>query len=420
MHTYTRHIYKLGVILQSKKRNKAKTKMKGARRLALTKTMFNNKMITQISRTADIVQLIGRRVDLHKRGSLYYGLCPFHKEGRASFTVDPHDQTFHCYGCGRGGNVFSYVMLAYDCSFECAVELLATYEDLSVPTNADEPEHATLLWRMYQANELACEYFYQKGKGDPNTMRYLKEERKLTDDIIEEFRLGYSGPYGNELYRLLHSNGYTDEEILASGLAKRSEEDGKLYDKFWNRVMFPIMNTQHKIVGFGGRAFGDSKPKYINSNESAVFDKGHELFGLSLTNAKKKPFVLCEGYLDVITMHRAGFKTAVASLGTALTYSQARLLKDYTDTVFIAYDSDEAGVKAATRAIPILRSVGLKIKVVSVAPYKDVDELLKADDKNFSNMKKRMKEAKEANAFLLEQWQKDPTVNVYEKITELL
>ena len=382
--------------------------------------MFKNADIKTISKASDIVEVIMEYSQLHKSRGLYYASCPFCKEKSQSFIVYPQKQQFHCFSCGRGGNVFSFVMQSLNCSFEKAVEILAIRSALPVPAQVDESVVQEKMRRMYQINELACAFFYQRGRSDERLMKYLKGERKLSDATIKTFQLGLSGQYGCELYRYLRSKGCTNEELLESGLVGYQAEQGEYYDKFWDRVMFPIFNEQRKIVGFGGRAFGDKKPKYINSVETIIFDKSHELYGLNAAKTKGKAFILCEGYVDVISMHQAGFASAVASLGTSLTYSQAKIIREYTNKVYIAYDSDEPGVKAATRAVQILESVGLKAAVISTAPYKDVDELLKTDDNNYSEMKTRLDNAIDGRAFLIKQLEKSNAKNLYEEIVNVI
>lgn len=382
--------------------------------------MFKNEDIKTISKASDIVEVIMEYSQLHKKRELFYTSCPFCKEKSQSFIVYPKKQQFHCFSCGRGGNVFSFVMQSLNCSFEKAVEVLAVRAALPVPTKADESTIQEKMRRMYQINDLACAFFYQRGRSDERLMKYLKKERKLSDATVKAFQLGLSGPYGCELYKYLRSKGCSNEELLESGLIGYQAEQREYYDKFWDRVMFPIFNEQRKIVGFGGRAFGDKKPKYINSVETIIFDKSHELYGLGAAKTKGKAFILCEGYVDVISMHQAGFTSAVASLGTSLTYSQAKIIREYTNKVYIAYDSDEPGIKAASRAVQILESVGLKVAVISTSPYKDVDELLKSDDKDYSEMKARLDNAIDGKTFLIKQLKENNAENLYEEIVNII
>ena len=385
-----------------------------------------NKTIKQIFESTNIVDLIGETTSLTKEGSVFFGLCPFHKETSASFMVDPAKRQFHCYGCGAGGNAYSFVMQRDNCTFKEAVAKLAVRAGLPVPENIEDEDEERKKTRMYQINELAYAFFYQKGRGSEEATKYLKETRGLSDETIKRFGLGKAAGFGQELYHYLKTKGYTNEEMMESGLigygevyAGNNSKKQDYFDRFWDRIMFPIFNQSKKIVGFGGRILGDGKPKYLNSPETVVFDKSHELYGLHIAKTCAKPFVLCEGYLDVISMHQAGFKTAIASLGTSLTYAQARMIAECTNTVFIAYDSDEAGIKASVRAIPMLESFGLRVFVVSTAPYKDVDELLKADDSNYSDMKRRINAAVPGKTFLTRQFDKSNT-SFYDNVASII
>ena len=388
--------------------------------------MFEAQKIKQIYEATDIVSLIGETVSFKKRDSLLFGLCPFHKEKTASFSVNEKSKTYHCYGCGAGGNAYSFVMQRDHCSFEDAVSKLAKRAGLQVPENIKDDVYEAKKARIYQINELACSFFVNKGKEDALAMDYLRHRRELTDETIERFCLGKAGGFGQELYQHLKMVGYEDDEIMRSGLIGYGDiytgpdkKEKNYYDKFWDRIMFPIFDAQENVVGFGGRVIGDGKPKYLNSPETIVFDKSHELYGLHIAKTQGKPFVLCEGYLDVISMHQAGFHTAVASLGTSLTVAQARMIASYTNSVFIAYDSDDAGIKATHRAVSILEEIGLRVFVVSTAPYKDVDELLRTDDSNASKMKERIKEALPGKTFLAKQLDQTKE-SFYEKMTEFI
>lgn len=378
--------------------------------------MYENKIIKQIHAATDIVSLISETVQLKKDGDLLFGICPFHKEKEASFTVDAKNKRYHCYGCGAGGNVYSFVMQRDNCSFEEAVIKLAVRAGISQPQILQDLEFEKKKKRLLEMNALAFAHYYQKGLESEKAKDYLKNTRRLTEETIQNFGLGVSGSFGQELYQTLLSCGYTKEEMIEGGLIGHKED---CYDKFWDRIMFPIFDKGANIVGFGGRIMGEGKPKYLNSPETIVFDKSHELYGLFAAKNQNKSFVLCEGYLDVISMHQAGFKTAVASLGTSLTVSQAHMIAEYTNTVFIAYDSDEPGIKATSRAIPMLEKAGLRVFVISTAPYKDVDDLLKADDENSSEMKKRFKEAVPGKTFLARQLDKKSD-EFYNKVVELI
>lgn len=386
--------------------------------------MFKNEKIKQIYEATDIVSLISETVTLKKEGALLFGLCPFHKESSPSFTVDESKRTFHCYGCGVGGNAYSFLMLRDGCSFVDAVAKLADRAGLPMPEIFTDNNFENKKSRVLQINELAYSFFFQKGKEDEQAKDYLINKRGLTEEIIEKFGLGKSSAFGKELYNHLKKLGFTNDEITETGLVGFGDVyDGKnerrptYYDKFWDRIMFPIFDKDKNVVGFGGRILGDGKPKYLNSPETIVFDKSHELYGLHIARHKNNPFVLCEGYLDVISMHQAGFETAVASLGTSLTAAQAKIISEYTDTVFIAYDSDEAGIKATARAIPMLEDIGLRVFVVSTAPFKDVDALLKADEGGTALMRTRIHSSVPGKVFLARQFQKDKD---YDNIVKLI
>lgn len=384
------------------------------------KNMYNTNLIKQIYSSVNIVNIIKEKTELRKRGPLLYGLCPFHKEITPSFAVNPKTQRFHCYGCGADGNVFSFIMKRDCCSFQEAVTKLAEYAKLPVPINEKDVEIERKKNRLYQINDLACAFFYQKGRKNEKVIQYLKDDRKLTDETIKKFNLGVSGAYGLELCAYLENKGCTKEEMIEAGLLGHDEERGRYYGKFWDRIIFPIYNANKKIVGFGGRVIGEGTPKYLNSPETIIFDKSHELYGLHVAKTKNKPFILCEGFLDVISMHQAGFTSAVATLGTSLTYAQAQIISKYTNTVFIAYDSDAPGIKAAVRAIPILEKMGLRVFVISAAPYKDVDELLRADDDDHSETKNRFKRAISGTAFLVKQLDKTDPEKFYREAVNFL
>lgn len=387
-------------------KSEIKTKKKGAAgKLPASdcpkrKMLYDNKEISAVYKVNNIVDVISKKTYLTKKKSYYVGRCPLHKEGEASFVVDPQTQRFQCLGCGRGGNVFSFVMYYENCSFEEAVSLLAKNAGVEITKQETLQNAQSEAERILQMNESACEYYQQLATNHPVFTSYVYETRGLDVESVKEHRLGMSPSYGDSLYRHLKKMGYTAKEMMAAGLVGYNKLDHTHYDKFWDRIIFPIRNVNDEIVGFGARALGDKTPKYLNSQETLVYDKSHELYGLNIAQHQRKSLVLCEGYMDVISMHRAGFKTAVASLGTALTFSQAKKMLDYTNTVFVAYDSDAPGVKAAARAIPILEAVGLKTYVISTAPFKDLDEMLK-DESGREELKSRFRSAQTGTAFLL-------------------
>ena len=355
---------------------------------------YSDDIIEEIRLKNDIVDVISGYVKLQRKGSSYFGLCPFHNEKSPSFSVSPGKQMYYCFGCGAGGNVFTFVMEYENYSFPEAVK---EYENYSFPeavkfladrVGVDLPEQEyneemkkqqDLKSRILDLNKMAANYFYFQLRQESGrlAMEYLKG-RELSDETIKGFGLGYANKYSDDLYLYLKKKGISDELLSQSGLMNVDEKHG-MYDKFWNRVIFPIMDVNGRVIGFGGRVMGDGKPKYLNSPETKVFDKSRNLYGLNIARtSRKKNLLVCEGYMDVISLHQAGFINAVASLGTALTTQHASLLKRYTEEVVLTYDSDEAGMKAALRAIPILKAAGLSAKVLDMKPYKDPDEFIKA------------------------------------------
>lgn len=343
---------------------------------------YSEDLIEEIRMRNDIVDVISGYVKLQRKGSSYFGLCPFHNEKSPSFSVSPSKQMYYCFGCGAGGNVFSFLMEYENYTFVEALKVLAERAGIDLPQleySQEAKAQADLKATLLSVNKEAAKYYYYqlRDKNQTQGMQYLKN-RGLNDETIKKFGLGYSDKFSDNLYRYLKGKGYSDEILKQSGLFNVDERRG-MYDKFWNRVIFPIMDVNHRVIGFGGRVMGDAKPKYLNSPETKIFDKSRNLYGLNLARtSRKRNLIICEGYMDVISMHQAGFNNAVASLGTALTSQQASLLKRYTEEVLIIYDSDEAGRKAALRAIPLLKAAGLNTKVIDLKPYKDPDEFIKA------------------------------------------
>lgn len=363
---------------------------------------FSDEIIEEVRSRNDIVDVISQYVRLARKGSTYFGLCPFHNEKTGSFSVSPNKQMYYCFGCGAGGNVFTFLMQYENYTFAEAMEVLAERAGIALPKqefSVEQRREADKRGRLLEINKEAAKYFFMLLRSDRGkyAMSYFKK-RELSDEIIKKFGLGYSDQYSNDLYRYLRSKGYEDEILKESGLVTIDERRGG-YDKFWNRAMFPIMDIHHKVIGFGGRVMGDGEPKYLNSPETKIFDKSRNLYGLNFARATKKTqLLLCEGYMDVISLHQAGFDNAVASLGTSLTSGHANLLKRYTKEVYLTYDSDGAGVKAALRAIPILKEVGITTKVINMSPYKDPDEFIK--ELGAAEYQKRIDEAE--NSFLFE------------------
>jgi len=343
---------------------------------------YSDDVIEEVRRSADIVDVIGGYVSLKKKGNSYFGLCPFHNEKTGSFSVSRQKQMYYCFGCGAGGNVFTFLMEYENASFVEAVQQLAERSGIQLPEVSQSSENKRLQDEkniLLSIEKDAAKFYYSYLRSDKGAqaMRYLKD-RGLSDETIQKFGLGASAKYSDSLYIYLKNKSYTDKQLESSGLIIFDEKRGA-QDRFWNRVMFPIMDVGSRVIGFGGRVMGDAKPKYLNSPESIIFDKSRNLYGLNIARStREKYMLLCEGYMDVISMHQAGFNNAVASLGTAFTHGHANLLKRYTEEVLLLYDSDEAGVKAALRAIPILNEAGLSVKVVDLSPYKDPDDLVKA------------------------------------------
>ena len=350
----------------------------------------------------DIVDVISNYVKLKRSGSNYVGLCPFHNEKTPSFSFSRNKQMYYCFGCGAGGNVFTFIMEYENFSFVESVKYLAERAGVDLPAeeySSVVKREADLKTRLYDIYKTAANYYYYQMRTEQGkkAYEYLKN-RELSDETIKQFGLGYSNIYSDDLYRYLKSKGYDDEILHKSGLLTYDEKRG-VHDKFWNRVMFPILDVHNKVIAFGGRVMGDGMPKYLNSPETPIFDKSRNLFGLNIARqSRTRKLLLCEGYMDVIALHQAGFNNAVASLGTAFTSQQASLIKRYAEEVYLTYDSDQAGTKAALRAIPILKEAGLTAKVINMRPYKDPDEFIKALGKE--EYQKRIEQA--MNSFLFE------------------
>lgn len=342
---------------------------------------YGDDLIEEIRMKNDIVDVVSGYVKLQKKGSSYFGLCPFHNEKSPSFSVTPGKQMYYCFGCGAGGNVYTFVMQYENYDFVEAVKLLAERAGVDLPEESQDAESrrsADFRKILLEINKKAAYFYFYKLKQQDGKIGfdYLRG-RDLSEETIKHFGLGYAGKYRDELYRFLKKEGYSDEVLKESGLITFHEVKG-IYDKFFNRVMFPIMDVNSRVIGFGGRVMGEGEPKYLNSPETKVFDKSRNLYGLNIARTSRKSYmILCEGYMDVISLHQAGFSNAVASLGTAFTSGHASLLKRYTEEVVLSYDSDGAGVKAALRAIPICKEVGLRVKVLNMKPYKDPDEFIK-------------------------------------------
>ncbi len=358
--------------------------------------------VEEVRIRSDIVAIIGSYIRLKKSGSNYMGLCPFHNEKTPSFSVSQSKQMYHCFGCGVGGNVYTFIMEYENYTFVEALKFLAEKAGINLPEqeySAREKRQVDLKKRLMEINKEAAKYYYYQLKSDRGqaSREYLLA-RGLTEETVKSFGLGLANHYSDDLYKYLKSLSYEDELLKQSGLVSFDEIRGG-YDRFWDRIMFPIVDVNNRVIGFGGRVKGDGMPKYLNSPETAIFEKSRILYGLNIARRSRESFILiCEGYMDVMALHQAGFTNAVAALGTAFTESHANLLKRYTKEVLLTFDNDTAGTKAALRAIPILRDAGLTVKVVNMEPYKDPDEFIKL--LGTEEYKKRIAEAK--NSFFFE------------------
>ncbi len=342
---------------------------------------YPDELIEEVRLKNDIVDVISGYVKLQKKGASYFGLCPFHNEKSPSFSVSGSKQMYYCFGCGAGGNVFTFLMNYENYSFGEAIKMLAERAGVNLPEverSEEMRKKENHRARLLEVNKEAAKYFYYQLRARQGEIgyRYLSG-RKLTEETMKKFGLGFANKTSDDLTRYLQKKGYDAKLVQEAGLASFDERYG-MHDKFWNRVMFPIQDINHRVIGFGGRVMGEGEPKYLNSPETPVFDKSRNLYGLNFARtARAGNIILCEGYMDVISLHQAGFTQAAASLGTAFTTGQASLLGRYTENVLLAYDSDGAGVNAALRAIAILREAGLSGKVINMHPYKDPDEFIK-------------------------------------------
>lgn len=344
---------------------------------------FTDEFLTQLRNRCDIEDIIGRYVNLKKTGSSTVGLCPFHSERTPSFHVSGRKQMFYCFGCHKGGDVITFIMEAEHLPYVDAVVFLANMVGLPVPQkNVFDTEIAELRKRILEINRAAARFYFDtlfKPEGKAG-LEYFKN-RKLTPTTVRRFGLGYAPDSWDSLLKHLLDKGYALDDIKAAGLAIQSKTGGKHFDRFRSRCMFPIIDHRGNVIGFGGRTMDANNPaKYLNSSENLVFKKGQNLFALNIAkNTKETCLILCEGYMDVISLHQAGFDNAVASLGTALTPDQARLIRRYTENVVVCYDSDAAGKKATQRALEILPPAGLNVRVMTVTGGKDPDDMMKEE-----------------------------------------
>ena len=343
---------------------------------------YSDEIVDEVRAANDIVDVISQYVQLKRKGASFFGLCPFHTEKTGSFSVSREKQMYYCFGCGAGGNVITFLRNYENLTFPEALEQLAGRAGISLPAremNKEQRERADRRSRLLTIHKDAAVYYYKMLRSDlgKDAYNYFKG-RALSDETMQNFGLGYAGRRPGELYKFLKSKGYDDDILKDSGLVTLDKDRGGR-DKFWNRAMFPIMDANSKVIAFGGRVMGEGEPKYLNSPETMIFDKSRTLYGLHLAKkTRRKEMILCEGYMDVIALHQAGFDNAVASLGTSLTAGHAAMLKRYTKEVYLSYDSDGAGVKAALRAIPILREAGVVCRIINMEQHKDPDEFIKA------------------------------------------
>ena len=342
---------------------------------------YSDELLEEIRNRNDIIDVISQYVTLKRSGRSYFGLCPFHNEKSPSFAVSPDKQIFHCFGCGVGGNVFHFVQKIENISFVESVQMLADRAGVKLPTltSYEDEKVAKLKAKVYDVNQFTAEY-YHKNLYRPESKQgqeYIKK-RKLDNNTLKSFMIGYSGQF-DELYRALRKEGFQDEEILASGLVNKSEK-GMYIDRYRNRIMFPIQDVRNRVIAFGGRVLDDSKPKYINSPENIVYSKGRNLFGLNVAKrfnpGVMKRLLIVEGYMDAISLFQRGITNVVASLGTALTDAQGRLLRKSTEQVILGYDADGAGQAAIVRGMDILQSMGCDIRVLQISGAKDPDEFV--------------------------------------------
>lgn len=339
---------------------------------------YSDELLDEIRSKNDIIDIVSQYVVLKRTGRNYMGLCPFHKEKSGSFCVSPDKQIFHCFGCGVGGNVFHFISKIENLNFKESVEFLAHRSGIELPTSDDyqEDKLAKLKAKVYEVNKCAAEFYHQnlyKPTAKP-AQEYVKK-RHLDNRTLKAFKIGYSGRF-NELYTELKSKGFSEEEILASCLVNKNK-DGKFIDRFRNRLMFPIVDTRERVIAFGGRVLDDSKPKYINSPEDIVYSKGRNLFAFNLARkSDSKTIIMVEGYMDAVSLHQRGINNAVASLGTALTEAQGRLLRRSCEKVIIGYDADGAGQAATLRGLEILQNLGCDIRILQIEGAKDPDEFV--------------------------------------------
>lgn len=341
--------------------------------------LISDDKINQIVQSSNIVDIIGEYVDLKRSGSSFKGLCPFHNEKTPSFTVDDKKQLFHCFGCGAGGDVVSFIMQKEGLNYPQSLEFLANKAGISIDYT-ENPKVNKRNNELYEINKDIMMFYYKNLLTDRKAQTYLKQ-RGLSSKIVNTFMLGYAKDSWNDLYDYIRSKNYKEEDIEELGLIKKSLK-GNYYDKYRDRIIFPIINHYGKVIGFGGRAVSGQIPKYLNSPESSVFKKRYNLYGLNVyKRQKRKEIILVEGYMDVIALNNHGLDIAVASLGTALTKDQANLIKRYSDDIYICYDQDGAGIKATEKAIAIFHDIGVNPSIISLSEGKDPDDYIRENGK---------------------------------------
>ena len=351
---------------------------------------YSDEIIDEVRQTNDIVDVISQYVRLKRSGRNYFGLCPFHNEKSPSFSVSPEKQIFHCFGCGVGGNVFTFLTKIEGINFVEAVQQLAERSNIQLPTLENNMDSAReeLKAKVYKVNEFTAKYYHENlYKPESKIAQEYIKKRKLSNETLKSFQIGFSGKF-DELYQELKKQGFGEREILESGLVNKNER-GQFIDRYRNRLMFPICDVRGRVIAFGGRVLDDSKPKYINSPENVVYSKGRHLFGLNVAKKYdiKKRLLIVEGYMDVISLHQRGIHNVVASLGTALTQQQGYLLRNNTEQIVLSYDSDEAGQTAKVRAMEILQNMGCDIRVLQMEGAKDPDEfVIKYGNARFQNL----------------------------------
>lgn len=391
---------------------------------------YSEEVVEEVRSRNDIVDVVSGYISLKQRGNNFTACCPFHSDNSPSFSVSRDKQLYHCFGCGEGGNVFTFIMKYENFTFPEAIKYLADRAGITLPERElteNEKRSQNERMRLRDVNKDAANYFYRlltKSEHGKKGLEYFKK-RGLDEEDIKRFGLGYSDIYSDDTYKYLKSKGYTDKEIVDSGLADVDEVEGGR-DKFWNRVMIPIQDINGKVIAFGGRVLGDAKPKYVNTRDTKLFNKSEVVYMLNeARRTKRRGVILCEGYMDVISLHKAGFDNAVAALGTAFTPQHANLIKRYTDLVYISTDSDGAGTVAACKAVRTCFNARLDTKYIDLKPYKDPDELILAE--GTEGYEKRIKEAIPGLMFLVDREADNLNLNdpddkatLYNKAAEIL